>query len=133
PGATAPAHPWRVARLLGPWRGYPQGARRQGAGRLMTAYIIDAIRAPRGKGREGGGLNSLRPLDILGQLYGALGDRTGVDPGDVAEVVLGCVTQTGEQGGNIAQTSALHAGWGVRGSAFTVNSFCTSGLTACAD
>ncbi|MBX3477728.1 MAG: acetyl-CoA C-acyltransferase [Brevundimonas sp.] len=99
----------------------------------MTAYVIDAIRAPRGKGREGGGLNSLRPLDILGQLYGALGDRTGVDPGDVEEIVLGCVTQTGEQGGNIAQTSALHAGWGVRGSAFTVNSFCTSGLTACAD
>lgn len=100
----------------------------------MTAvYVIDALRAPRGKGREGGGLNSLRPLDVLAQLYGALGERTGVAPADVEEVVLGCVTQTGEQGGNIAQTSALHAGWGVRGSAFTVNSFCASGLTACAD
>jgi len=97
----------------------------------MTPYLIDAVRAPRGKGREGGALNGLRPVDILKQLFDALATRTGLSAATVEEIVLGCVTQTGDQGGNIAQTAALYAGWDQAGSATTVNSFCSSGLTAC--
>jgi acetyl-CoA C-acetyltransferase len=98
---------------------------------VNTVYLVDAVRSPRGKGREGGGLNALRPVDILKQLFDAIAARTGIDPALVEEIVLGCVTQTGDQGGNIAQTAALYAGWDAAGSATTVNSFCTSGLTAC--
>ncbi len=97
----------------------------------MNTYLIDAVRAPRGKGREGGGLNALRPVDILKQLFDALIARTGLSPDVVQEIVLGCVTQTGDQGGNIAQTAALYAGWEQAGSATTINSLCSSGLTAC--
>lgn len=97
----------------------------------MNAYLIDAVRAPRGKGREGGGLNPLRPVDILKQLFDALTARTGLSPAVVQEIILGCVTQTGDQGGNIAQTAALYAGWELAGSATTINSLCSSGLTAC--
>lgn len=98
---------------------------------MSAVYLVDAVRSPRGKGREGGALNALRPVDILKQLFDAVAARTGLDPALVEEIVLGCVTQTGDQGGNIAQTAALYAGWDAAGSATTVNSFCTSGLTAC--
>jgi len=97
----------------------------------VNTYLIDAVRAPRGKGREGGGLNALRPVDILKQLFDALTARTGLSPDAVQEIILGCVTQTGDQGGNIAQTAALYAGWEQAGSATTINSLCSSGLTAC--
>jgi len=97
----------------------------------VNTYLIDAVRAPRGKGREGGGLNALRPVDILKQLFDALIARTGLSPDAVHEIILGCVTQTGDQGGNIAQTAALYAGWEQAGSATTINSLCSSGLTAC--
>lgn len=98
----------------------------------MNAYIVDAVRAPRGKGREDGALHALRPVDLLAQLFTALGERTALDPAEADGVILGCVTQTGDQGGNIAQTAALYAGWDTRGAALTLNSFCTSGLSACA-
>lgn len=92
--------------------------------------ILEAIRAPRGKGRPGGALAEIPPVDLLGQLFGELAVRTGLDPALVEEVHLGCVTQVNDQGANIAHTAMLYAGWQPRGSAATLNSFCTSGLTA---
>jgi acetyl-CoA C-acetyltransferase len=75
-------------------------------------------------------LHGLSPFDLLATLYRALEQRTGVDPTRVGEVVLGCVTQHGEQAGNIAKTSALYAGWPTTVSGMTVNRFCSSGLDA---
>ena len=72
---------------------------------MRAAYIYDAIRTPRGRARPDGGLHDLRPHDLLKCLYHALEQRTGLDPALVGEVILGCVTQHGEQAGNIARTS----------------------------
>ena len=98
----------------------------------MATHVIEAIRTPRGKGRDDGALHGVRSIDLLEQLFAALRARSAVEPADVDEIVLGCVTQIGDQGANIAQTAALYSGWHTRGAATTVNSFCTSSLTACA-
>ena len=99
---------------------------------MEAVYIYDAIRSPRAKAKESGGLADLRPHDLLKQLYAHLQERTGLDPALVGEVVLGCVTQHGEQAGNIAKTSAMYAGWPSSVSGLTVNRFCTSGIDAMA-
>jgi len=97
---------------------------------MRAAYIYDAIRTPRGRARPDGGLHDLRPHDLLKCLYHALEQRTGLDPALVGEVILGCVTQHGEQAGNIAKTSALYTGWPTSVGGLTVNRFCSSGIDA---
>tara|TARA_B100001939_G_scaffold347888_1_gene371148 strand:- start:8450 stop:9652 length:1203 start_codon:yes stop_codon:yes gene_type:complete len=97
----------------------------------MEAFIVDALRSPRGAAREWGGLASIKPVELLAQLYQALEARNDLDPSEVEDIILGCVTQSGDQGGNIAKISALYAGWSEQTSGHTVNRFCTSGLTAC--
>ena len=97
---------------------------------MGQVFIYDAIRTPRGRARETGGLHDLLPHDLLKTLYRALERRNGMDPTLVGEVVLGCVTQHGEQAGNIAKTSTLYAGWPSSISGITVNRFCSSGLDA---
>jgi len=97
---------------------------------MPAAFIYDAIRTPRTRAKDSGGLHDLTPLDLLAFLYRALEGRTGLDPADVGEVVLGCVTQHGEQAGDIAKTSTLYAGWPSSVSGITVNRFCSSGLDA---
>jgi acetyl-CoA C-acetyltransferase len=97
---------------------------------MEQAFIYDAIRTPRGRAKENGGLHDILPFDLLKTLYRALEERTGLDPALVGEVALGCVTQHGEQAGNIAKTSALYAGWPASVSGLTVNRFCSSGLDA---
>ncbi|MEJ2604321.1 MAG: acetyl-CoA C-acyltransferase [Gammaproteobacteria bacterium] len=98
---------------------------------MTEVYIYDAVRTPRGKGREGGGLNGLTPLDLQKTLLDALLERTGFDPASVEDLILGCVTQVGEQGGNIAKVAALHAGLPSSVPGITVNRYCASGLDAC--
>ncbi len=78
---------------------------------MTDAYVFEALRSPRTKAKESGGLHELTPSDLLAQLYDALVLRTQVDPVSLSEVILGCVTQQGEQAANIAKTSALGAGW----------------------
>lgn len=97
---------------------------------MADVFIYDAIRTPRTRAKETGGLHDLLPQDLLMTLYRALESRTGLDPNDLGEVVLGCVTQHGEQAGNIAKTSTLYAGWPGHLSGITVNRFCSSGLDA---
>jgi len=97
---------------------------------MREAYIYDAIRTPRGRARPDGGLHDLRPHELLKCLYHALEQRTGLDPALVGEVILGCVTQHGEQAGNIARTSALYTGWPTSVGGLTVNRFCSSGIDA---
>ena len=97
---------------------------------MSQVFIYDAIRTARARAKDTGGLHDLLPFDLLKTLYGALEQRNGLDPVQVGEVVLGCVTQHGEQAANIAKTSTLYAGWPSSISGITVNRFCSSGLDA---
>ncbi len=97
---------------------------------MKSAYIYDAVRTPRGQAKASGGLHDLRPHDLLKTLYQALESRNALNTELVDEVILGCVTQHGEQAGNIAKTSTLYAGWPTSTGGITVNRFCSSGLDA---
>lgn len=97
----------------------------------MEVYVFDAVRSPRGKGHaEKGALRAIRPVDLLSQLYGALEERNAITGKDVEAVILGCVGQVKGQGANIAKISSLYHGWGGHIDGMTVNTFCSSGMTA---
>jgi acetyl-CoA C-acetyltransferase len=97
---------------------------------MKTAYIYDAIRSARTRAKDSGGLHDLTPHELLRQLYAHLIERTGLDPTLLGDVILGCVTQHGEQGANIAKASALYAGLPNHVGGLTVNRFCSSGIDA---
>lgn len=97
---------------------------------MKQAFIYDAIRTPRGRAKADGGLTDLTPFELLKALYDALEQRTHLDRNHVEDVVLGCVTQVGEQGGNIAKASLLYAGWPDHVPGLTVNRYCSSGIDA---
>jgi acetyl-CoA C-acetyltransferase len=97
---------------------------------MSAAFIYDAIRTPRGRAKADGGLHDLGPHDLLRCLYRSLEQRTWINPTLIGEVILGCVTQYGEQAGNIAKTSTLYAGWPSSIGGLTVNRFCSSGIDA---
>jgi acetyl-CoA C-acetyltransferase len=95
------------------------------------AYIIDAVRTPRGRGKPGrGALSGVHPQELLAQALAALVERRGVEPAEVEDVIAGCVTQVGEQGANVARNAVLTAGWPLDVTAVTLNRFCGSGLQA---
>jgi acetyl-CoA C-acetyltransferase len=94
------------------------------------AYIFDAIRTPRGRGRETGALHPVKPVALLAGLLRALEQRHGLDTAQVNDLVIGCVTPVGEQGANIARTAALVAGWDQDLPGMQINRFCASGLEA---
>jgi acetyl-CoA C-acetyltransferase len=94
------------------------------------AWIFDAVRTPRGRGKENGALYASKPLDLLTTVLGALQSRTRLDTSQVDDVVLGCVTQVGDQGACIARTAVLAAGWSTDAPGVTLNRFCASGLEA---
>lgn len=93
-------------------------------------YIYDAIRTPRGKGKKGGALYSMKPVSLMANLLNELKDRNQLDTNQVDDIVLGCVSPVGEQGANIAKTSALLADWSERPAGMQINRFCASGLEA---
>ena len=76
---------------------------------MPTAVIVDAIRTP--LGRRNGKLKDWHPVDLAAETLKALIDRTGIDPGIVDDVVMGCVMQVGEQAANVARNAVLAAGW----------------------
>jgi acetyl-CoA acetyltransferase family protein len=78
---------------------------------MRRAVLVDGVRSPFAKGREGGALHGLHPVDLLAQCLTALVERTGIDPATVEDVVTGCVIQAGEQAGNIGRQAVLAAGW----------------------
>jgi acetyl-CoA C-acetyltransferase len=94
------------------------------------AYIFDAIRTPRGKGKASGALHPLAPIDLLATLLRALQARHNLDTAQVDDIVLGCVTPINEQGGDIARAAALYADWDVDTPGMQLNRFCGSGLEA---
>ncbi|MCS6805668.1 MAG: acetyl-CoA C-acetyltransferase [Acidobacteriota bacterium] len=98
---------------------------------MTTAYIIDAVRTPRGRGKAGkGALSGIHPQELLAQTLNHLVERAGIPKDDVDDVVIGCVTQAGEQGAGIARNAVLTAGWPLQVTAVTLNRFCGSGLQA---
>ena len=100
---------------------------------MNKALIYDAIRTPRGRAKDSGGLHALTPQALLAQLYTALNDRTGFNVNQIGDVILGCATQHGEQAGNIAKTSTLYAGWPQWVPGMTINRYCSSGIDAVND
>jgi len=95
------------------------------------AYVLDVLRTPRGRGKKGkGALSALHPQELLAQVLRAIPARTPLDPQSVDDVVMGCVSQVGEQGANVARNAVLAAGWPVGVSAVSLNRFCGSALQA---
>jgi acetyl-CoA C-acetyltransferase len=94
------------------------------------ACIFDAIRTPRGKGKANGALNEVKPVTLLTVLMKALEQRNHLDTSQVDDVVLGCVTPHGDQGGNIARAAVLNADWSEDVTGMQLNRFCSSGLEA---
>jgi acetyl-CoA C-acetyltransferase len=97
---------------------------------MSEAYIIDAIRTPRGKGKKEGSLHQVKPITLLTTLLNELKDRHQLDTSKVDDIVLGCVTPIGDQGADIAKTAAIAAGWDNDVAGVQINRFCASGLEA---
>ena len=94
------------------------------------AWIIDAVRSPRGKGKDTGALHDIHPQRILAQVLEALRTRNGFDTADVDDVVMGCASGTGDHAMDIARLAALDAGWSIEAPGVTLNRFCGSGQQA---
>ena len=95
------------------------------------AFVVDAIRTPRGRGTPGGALSGVPPVRLIADLIGALRERFALDPPSIDDVVIGCAAPTLEQGSDVARMAAILAGLpSVSGS--VVSRFCASGLDAIA-
>jgi acetyl-CoA C-acetyltransferase len=95
------------------------------------AFVYDALRTPRGKGKKDGSLHEVKPVDLVVGLLDAVKDRNpSLDVNRVDDVVLGVVSPIGDQGGDIAKTAALAAGYPETVAGVQLNRFCASGLEA---
>ncbi len=95
------------------------------------ALVFDAIRTPRGKGKSNGSLHTTKPVDlVVGLMHETLVRNDKLDPNGVDDVVLGCVSPIGDQGGDIAKTAAIKAGLPDTVAGVQLNRFCASGLEA---
>ncbi|PJZ68012.1 acetyl-CoA acetyltransferase [Leptospira perolatii] len=97
---------------------------------MSNAYVIDAVRTPRGKGKKRGVLASVHPQELAGVTLKALQERNGINPQAVEEVVMGCVSQVDDQAACIARYAVMAAQWPNSVPGYTVNRFCGSGLQA---
>jgi acetyl-CoA C-acetyltransferase len=98
---------------------------------MTEAFVYDAIRTPRGRGKNTGSLHGTKPVSLVVGLLEELRKRNPeLDPARVEDVILGCVSPIGEQGADIARTAALAAGYETSGPGFQLNRFCASGLEA---
>ncbi len=95
------------------------------------AFIYDAIRTPRGRGKSSGSLHEVKPVTLVAGLLRELASRNNLtDTSLVDDVVLGCVTAVGDQGADIAKAASLAAGWDEDVAGVTLNRFCASGAEA---
>jgi acetyl-CoA C-acetyltransferase len=98
---------------------------------MAEAYIVDAVRTPRGIGKPGkGALSKMHPQHLAGVVLKALQQRNNLNTADVDDVIWGTSAQKGKQGGDLGRMAALDAGYDVRASGVTLDRFCGSGLTA---
>jgi acetyl-CoA C-acetyltransferase len=94
------------------------------------AWIVDAVRSPRGKGKKTGSLHEIHPQRILAQVLNALRERNEFDTEAVDDVVMGCGAGSGDHSMDIARMAALDAGWSLDAPGVTLNRFCGSGQQA---
>ena len=97
---------------------------------MSEAFIYDAVRTPRGRGKSDGSLHEVQPIQLLTSVLTALKDRNNLDTTLVDDVIMGCVTPVGEQGADIARTAVLEAGYSETVAGVQLNRFCSSGLEA---
>jgi acetyl-CoA C-acetyltransferase len=97
---------------------------------MTEAFVYDAIRTPRGKGKKDGCLFEVKPVNLLAGVLTELQRRNDFDTAQVDDVVMGVVSPVGEQGSVIAKVAALKAGWDFTCSGVQINRFCASGLEA---
>ena len=98
---------------------------------MNNAYIIDAARTPRGIGKQGkGALSELHPQRLLAAVLAAVETRSDLNTAEVDDVIMGCSTQRGKQGGDIARMATLDAGWARTASGVSLDRFCGSGITS---
>ena len=95
---------------------------------MTDAFILDAVRTPRGRGRPDGSLHAITPVQLAAQTLAAIRDRNSLDTNLVDDVVLGCVSPVGEQGADIARVAALVAGYAESVPGKQINRFCASAL-----
>jgi acetyl-CoA C-acetyltransferase len=97
---------------------------------MPEAYIYDAVRTPRGRGKTDGSLHEVAAVDLAVTTFNAIRERNDLDPVLLDDVVLGCVDPVGEAGGDIARAAVLKAGFGKEVPGVQINRFCASGLDA---
>jgi acetyl-CoA C-acetyltransferase len=98
---------------------------------MTSAFIFDAIRTPRGRGKPNGSLHATKPVDlVVGLLHEMLARQHRLDPDRIDDIVLGCVSPIGDQGADIAKIAALKAGLPDTVAGVQLNRFCASGLEA---
>ena len=97
---------------------------------MTDAFIFDHLRSPRGRGKQGGALNAITPINLATQVLAGLRDRNELDTGILDDVILGCVAPVGEQGANVARVAAINAGYAESVPGKQINRFCASGLEA---
>ena len=98
---------------------------------MAEAFIYDAVRTPRGRGKKDGALHEVTALHLATTALEALRDRNQLDTARVDDVVMGCVAPVGEQGSDIARLAVLNAGYSESTAGVQINRFCASGLEAC--
>lgn len=97
---------------------------------MTEAYIYDATRTPRGKGKKNGSLHEITALQLATQQLQAIRDRNNLDTSHVDDVILGCVSPVGEQGSDIARAAVINANYAESTAGVQINRFCASGLEA---
>lgn len=96
----------------------------------QDAYIYDAIRSPRGKGRKDGSLHQMTALHLSSEMLNTIKERNDLNPTQVEDVIWGNVTQVGEQGACLARSAVLNSDLGEQLPGISINRFCASGLEA---
>lgn len=97
---------------------------------IRDAVIVDVVRTPSGRGKPGGALSGIHPVDLMAHVLTGLLERNGIEPRQVDDVLLGCVSQVGEQSGNIARQAVLAAGFDESVPATTIDRQCGSSQQA---
>lgn len=98
---------------------------------MAEAYIIDAVRTPRGIGKQGkGALAHMHPQHLAATVLKAIAERNGIDTAEVDDIIWSTSTQRGSQGGDLGRMAALDAGYDVKASGTTLDRFCGGGITA---